>query len=282
MKKLIKDYLKKGRTIVTTNGVTTKTAAVYVGSIKDYTPLENGFNRALADEIVGIVESSQGRLWNQGHWREFFGQWDAPVDRDVLEALNPALVDPKDANERCGTTMCIAGWAGELTGADWVVDLTLGKAGWTSFDDWVLIRREDLATDGSMREDFGPFNNSNYAEPLKKRGFSRETHAAVLVSDYARHALGIGTDPLMLFDGDNSWARVLGCIDAYTEYGPHFLPGEKLEVYTLAHGSYQAQETYGYDADEIVAYLESIKGRGIGFDYHEENVPQWASDMADA
>lgn len=285
MKKSIRDYARKGRTIVTTNGVKTQTAAMYVTTLKDFVPLPNGFNKALADEIVETIEWSKGRLWHQDHWRGFMTGWEVSDEMaDLLAELNPALVpDPKDDSERCGTTMCIAGWAGELTGADWVVDLVLGKKGYTAYDDFVFVRKDSLpegfSTYSLTNE---PFRYDLYKERLAKRGFTQETHTTMMVGEYARFAMGIGRDPLSLFDGDNAWWQVLGTIDAYTAFGAdgaEDYEGDRFKALILAKGADRVVEEWGYTREEVDSYLESIEGQKIGFDYHRANAPEWAMAM---
>src|SRR5690348_14370453 len=75
---------EQGRIIHTTNGVDTRTHAVYVKEIKPYdSPLDNGFNLELASDVIEQIKRTP-LLWNQGTWR---------TDLD-LEAIQRRLDDP--------------------------------------------------------------------------------------------------------------------------------------------------------------------------------------------
>lgn len=279
------------RIITTTNGAETTTEAFYLRELKDFTPLPNGFNLALANEIIDFVESTSGALWYQGSWREILGRW---MDEDKAEAvakLNPTLVTSEA--ERCGTTMCIAGWAAELTGVDWFVDAEMAKAGLTAFDHMVIVRRDDpAATDSGMTDDsplhlgLDSTHSEAYAKAMARRGFSPETHTTVEASTYAAYALGIpeAYDTLNLFGAGNTWWKVRGIIDAYAHFGPvgELSMSRNLELCVMVNGVDDAVGEWEHDDEEAERWGEDLRARKVGFDYRLATAPQWAKNKVGA
>ena len=267
------------RVITTTNGVNTTTEALYVFAPKDYAPLPNGFVRELADDIIGYVERGQGRLWGQGSWRSILN--DGYLGSETLEAiaeLNPALVAGA-SYDRCGTTMCVAGWATELTAADWVVDVAAIRKGSTDWDDLVLVPRAEWA-DRLHDTTTLPLTAGRYVEDLKKRGFSSDTHVAVEAATYAERALGLKDgDTLNLFGASNTWWKVRGIIDAYTEFGVDpelLLMSADAELCVMVAGNVEAVHDWGHDQETVDRITEDLRARKVGHDYHRETAPRWA------
>lgn len=212
----------KARTIHTTNGVDTTTAAVYLRNLKPYDhPLPNGFNAELGDEMWFQIVSVP-LLWEQGSWRDVFYLNDVslPVETAIREAVN---APKKDA--RCGTAMCAAGWVGELGGADWVADNAALQAGDTAMAEAVLVLKQDwqswcekIGWDGSTDLRIAGLSPGR-AQRLASRGFTDRSHVIVSVSRYALMRLGLRDDYVGLFGGSNSLARIRACLDVYAQFG---------------------------------------------------------------
>lgn len=174
MKKTI-ETTDEGAVIHTVNGVDTKTGAIYVREIKTYTPLENGFNLELAQDILAQIRRTP-LLWNQDVWRITFDLDQYPTDylpdavkngsgfyeevmgrTPVLEDLKELLDDVYQPNAKCGTAMCFAGWVAEMTAANFAIDGVLIKA------KHVKLGREPLAEqDQQERERRELLNDLNY------------------------------------------------------------------------------------------------------------------------
>lgn len=318
-----------GPVAVTTNGATTITALLYANGLPETTPLPNGFNRELADWVVGIIEEREGHLWDQGVWRRSASEYE----------LNPELDIPADAEHPCGTAMCFAGWTAELSGSDHVYDALVVKARarneWTfdfatvggevreidlsvleHYNDDVVVPRDDPAMkdliSGSFVRNIGYDLDKSAADYLYARGFDAEKHAVVSLVDYAGHVLGINlyhrnadgtaawhtTDPLELFEGDNTWSKVKGTIDAYTEMASleqaHSLAADEFEDVDfvkasarqeiLCRGVWRFMDSTdhlpesGFDARAIARELYA---QGIGYDYHLLNAADWMVSSRD-
>ncbi|HEY5787679.1 MAG TPA: hypothetical protein VIT65_23185 [Microlunatus sp.] len=210
-----------GRPVLhTTNGVDTRTSPLYLKELKPYRPDPNGFVTELADNIIDVVKSHPA-LHDQGSWRTAL--WAERGDEGYQD-LQALLVVPAPKGEKaCGTAMCIAGWAGELTGADWAVDAdSIGKVGG---------HQESLITTQSWWDakspcDAYPASQLDFSAmnplvrlSLVKRGFT-EQHLHTSVSIYACGELGLlHGDWLGLFEGDNSIDDIEEIISLYHRYG---------------------------------------------------------------
>lgn len=287
MKKSV-DTTAAGPVITTTNGLATATTAFFVKDLKEYPVLENGFRRSLVDEIIGQIADSNGALWNQAYWRAFtedqtYGGHDT-LD-EVVSTLAPWLVTAEESH--CGVQMCIAGWASELVAADWLVDARAWKEhrGWVEYnisdlEDKILVRRDD-----PLWEDYSSWWSDLASRTdvidncrLIERGFSGETHKIANVDEFAHRALGLDEDPFELFEGDNNWWRILGIIDAYTEFGPRDLEADEdgwLRWRIMADGYSRWYDRTG--AEEI---RDALADEGVGTDYHREHAPSWALERA--
>lgn len=219
----------KTYTIHTVNGVDTRTGAVWVKEIREYKPLENGFNLDLANTVYSHIERNE-ELWNQDAWRAFLGPEE--FDEDEAKHIKSMLAFESDLTDpMCGTAMCFAGWVGELSGADWVIDgkaikedgfnhaqhnveqvlITVEQAEW--FDEHYEaaseVNRLDVMLDYDVRE------------KLARRGFLPDTHRLVQVSEYALYRLGlVHGDWLGLFAGGNGLSDIRERLDTYARFGP--------------------------------------------------------------
>jgi hypothetical protein len=247
-------------TIITnTNGTTTWTSQVLRHPIKAYdTFLDNGVNKELMEDVMDSIKASP-TLWDQGSWRSI-EIWDPQeptgdyhlVAQEVkaLLAFNTDVAELEVKPPVCGTSMCMAGWASELSGADWVVDGTVMK----------MITKDEMSVTSNVSElselvwvprgwfmdrvdhdksslDYGNTWNGTadytsayfwdeLGEELQiisaKRGFSVASHAVINVSTYAKMALGICSDPLRMFDGSNSVKMLSKCADYYIAHGADY------------------------------------------------------------
>lgn len=257
--------------IQTENGVTTITEPFYVRELKDFTPREDGYNQELAEEVYRLISTYQA-LWSQNTWRtEFYLErdedgdleWDEYVDdisdrrfidaEELQRQLDEMLVQAqKDSTApTCGTAMCFAGWVGEITGADWVIDhqairkggaeAQIPKSERAYFEDKVLVRKEDWTFLGELTG--GSIWRESMTEPVQRhlssRGFAKETHYIVPVDLYARKALGVGSmqwrlygDMPVLFEGNNQLRDIRYVLDRYAEDGPRVrVPVSELPSY---------------------------------------------------
>jgi len=226
-----------GRIIHTTNGVDTRSTAVYVKQIKSYDkPLANGFNLELAQAVIDQIKATP-LLWNQDVWRAPFdttvyevgdylpGEVEDPRTIDLFKEINgrkpvlgdlqELLSDLSEPNAKCGTAMCFAGWVAELTGANFVTDAAFLKIRYSTASaagnpELAQIRESArLISDADIlvtREEAKSYDLSfpmegRYAPAvlriLAARGFTPSTHRVVVIDDYAEIQLG-------LLDGDGA------------------------------------------------------------------------------
>jgi hypothetical protein len=229
--------------IRTTNGVDTRSAPVYLKELKDYQPSEGGFVTELAQDVQSVI-SEHPSLWDQGVWRVTMSQISQENDPDLyaeLQAMRSTPLDP-DRNA-CGTTMCMAGWAAELSGVDWMVDADrLGKV--YNNEEYALVTEEQWnATepcDSGAPSRLGQYDTVLNG-PLKKRGFTDE-HLVVRVGDYACAALGlIHGDWLELFNGSNDLQDLRLIVQAYAEFG--VVPNLEAMEHVDSHDFRQARKS---------------------------------------
>lgn len=217
-----------GELITTENGVATTTRSVMNIAAPSFDwrttfDPDSGVNKELMQYTLDQITDHRD-WWNQGVWRDFTALWGQPRSEEHL-----ASVLPYDALEpACGTAMCTAGWVVETTRPDWVIDAATFKALTKAklhrlvdrYEDSVLVRYDDvLYPEFTTPKDTAWTWESTYddelIELLKARGFSGTTHHVEAISNYAARCLGIGSDPFSLFDGDNSYERVLETITEY-------------------------------------------------------------------
>mgnify|MGYP001791606731 FL=1 len=235
----------RGYIITTKNGAKTTTGSFYTRTLKTYTPLENGFNKELADDVLNIISENEA-LWNQGEWRKVFdlkagddyldNQWMSPQQVQAQVSSMIAFDADKTA-PTCGTAMCFAGWVAELTGADFVIDAdaikayTKGKLQKRVVDYYannLLIARPDPAdpvinSNYHLTTDWQSNNNvpDDLAKMLVKRGFTPATHYIGDIGDYASVALGrIQGSPL--FQESNSIENIEKIVNTHVEHGPRY------------------------------------------------------------
>lgn len=293
MKKTITD----DRTIITENGVQTRTEALYaIPWLTDTTPLPNGFDRELAVHVANFIGSQRtpGRtngVWDQSVWRSIW--WDITTDgvpshthnRKVIDTMQSLLqVDNDQAAERCGTTMCLAGWVSEVTAVDWVIDagvMRLVKQGplyrqdvedWEDKLfvrlDWVDAHPQRSRWSGTVNRewidrDYEPMNEV-IAAAAADRGFTRETHAVMSVQGYAAARLGIVSyrnviDPLGLFGGSNGYNGLLALIDVYSRWGVDAV--HRAMVSLTDEGDPTSTELWSYQADREQHYFDMKEPR---------------------
>lgn len=312
-----------GPVAVTTNGGTTITALLYAQGLPETTPLPNGFDRELADWVVGVIEEREGHLWNQDVWRR----------RAYENEVNPELDIKADEKHPCGTSMCFAGWTTELAGGDHVydtpaikartlnqylmeftaVDGTVHQVDLSSIENYgesVIVSHEDPATKDLVRAGYATALRDIPDETLAylhARGFDDAKHVLVSVSDYAAHRLGIleyhrdedgrahwfRSDPFDLFDGENTWPRVKGIIDAYTEMESisaayHLLSDgtwtkERARQAILCRGVDHFMANCSIDLDfNPMAIARECYAQGVGYDYHRLHADAWMLGAEDA
>lgn len=232
---------EQGQLIVNQNSLRTTTRNVFrIDLTKTYTPLENGFNKELADAALEVIRHNR-MLWSQGTWRtilhvdrqssqyeEFRSQFDELVN-DVA---------PEDRTHACGTAMCFAGWTAELTGVDHVVDMAYlvnvraGAAPYTaSTIDRVLVPREEFSAwtrEHQVSSSIGYLTAWTELYPeqqdhLAKRGFTDETHVIIDLFTFACWKLGLPqADWLEAFAGGNSLESIQASVEAYARFGPTY------------------------------------------------------------
>jgi hypothetical protein len=248
-----------GFVIHTQNGVDTRTAAMYVRELKEYTPLKNGFNLELAEAVLEQIKRTP-LLWDQGSWRtklfysmgwsedahwtfvpetarSLFAETREQISRPTVGDLKEQLSEYVDPNTTCGTAMCFAGWVAELTGADHVVDSKM-LAELNAYDgsvrrealvgladeymDYLLIPRQKAEEHGFGRWGYDEIKDVLSKEQrriLKERGFRNKTHVMVSISTYAATMLGFIAQP-PLFNAGNSYGRLQQYVRLYTGQGP--------------------------------------------------------------
>ena len=241
------------RGIKTKNGKSTFTATIYDLPLKTYTPLPNGFNLELAEEVFKIIENTQ-LLWDQDSWRNpVWMDPGAPEYDEIVEKIEAITADMK--KPVCGATMCFAGWATECSRMDWVID-----GGWfklvneqgtqlpqrvaiNQYIDQVLIKQDDPVY-ADLIECCGPDDGpptlfedmpAPLVTNLKKRGFSELTHASFSAGAVAKRLLGIGDDKLGLFQASNDLEEIRRIIDFYAARGGRL---SQADVRDYIHGDY--------------------------------------------
>lgn len=206
-----------GEVIETTNGITTVTAAMMKVARREYPNFDprSGVNVELLRAVVENLTAHK-EWWDQGSWRTVLEPYEQTIGQ--LDSL-PSVVAYVDVEPSCGTALCFAGWATEITPTDFVVDATWALAARTDPDleywadkleSYVLVRADQV-------HDFTEFENwddviggdSKVEEMLRKRGFTSDTHVLVEISEVAQARLGIPGDPFDLFGGSNSFEQVL-------------------------------------------------------------------------
>ena len=237
MKKSIK-RTSKGYAVHTVNGVNTKTGTVWTKQIREFKPLDNGFNLELANHVFDIISENQ-ELWDQSSWRRLVLDWelvdDVEIDDDGKsrkDILAMMAFERDLTNPICGTAMCFAGWVGEVTGADYVVDSKVLRK--TEDHDEITETELEYILVSKAALEGKPWSGKRWHEwdftheinkILKKRGFSAETHRLMPVSDYAEMMLGLEHgDVLSLFDGSNNLEGIREIIDLYAKNGPTGYP----------------------------------------------------------
>lgn len=234
---------KAGRYMITTvNGAKTTTGSFYAKELKEYIPLENGFNAMLADDVVKIISENQA-LWDQGTWRQIFtaDQYDEYLSarshymsgsvKEVADNVRTMLAFEQDKDDPvCGTAMCFAGWVAELTGVDWVIDSEVVKAFHKGKIDKdmmdrhaseVLIKRgANLETKNISWIDWVGISEE-LSKVLVKRGFTPETHRIIEVSDYAADQLG-GIECSPLFQEGNNIKDINRIVRHHVDGGPRW------------------------------------------------------------
>jgi hypothetical protein len=253
------DVSGKTRTIHTTNGIDTRTTAVYLRNLKPYeTFLPNGFNAELGEDMWHqLVVAPQ--LWDQGTWRSGFHLGD--VTTELTEAVRERVNAPKKTT-RCGTVMCAAGWVDELAGADWVVDNTILQKGYvTNHTESVLLPRADYVAwcerVGLTRETQEIATLSeNLQYRLKERGFTDATHVVTSAMVYSLVRLGLRDDYVGMYSASNGYAALRAKLDAYIQYGDLALDDQR----TIVEARHFADER-----EEV--YVDEVHG-SFGGDYH--------------
>ena len=240
MKKTI-EHTDDGYVVHTVNGVDTRTSAFYVRQVPAFEPLANGFDIDLAKHVLMQIDKTS-TLWHQASWRTLVTP-DPDFEPQQYEELVTALQEPEP---KCGTAMCFAGWVGELSAANWVVDASLLKAAHrtsesTGFarpnlltaseqDEFVLVTVEEAEQwrtqfcDQALQNDVGGLNSDTVGtwvyEQLEARGFTSDTHRIMHVSDYACVQLGLKHgDIYQLFHPANGRADLERILKAYAEHG---------------------------------------------------------------
>lgn len=221
MKKSI-EKTDAGYTIRTVNGVDTKSGAIWVREIKEYEPLENGFNLALANEVYELINTHQ-YLWDQDSWRRLL--FTSDLDAEEKRELKSMLAFEADLTQpTCGTAMCFAGWVSELSGADYVSDAQMIEAAKSQspYMEYILVRRDELNERWDTRAvTMDEYLGGQALARAQERGFSDETHKLMAIEDYALMKLGlVDGDWLELFSGSNDLEDIRSIIDDYADAGP--------------------------------------------------------------
>lgn len=229
--------------LITTNGRATTTDTIWPFPV--HLPSRNavGVDEKLMFDVLGFI-SGHRHLWEQNAWRRFFDTMeteylpetmreDIEADVALLPAVDPVVIDGEVDNAvtyRCGTQGCFAGWAIEVARCDWVIDAAAYKAlpyntgAWTSF---ILVRREEVAPHLEEPWSTSPAQDQwdhvltygKVRELVLARGFHPDTHRIVEVQNHAQHLLGIGTDPLAMFAGENTLAQLRLIARFYARWG---------------------------------------------------------------
>lgn len=249
------DVSGKTRTIHTTNGVDTRTTTVYLRNLRDYTPLPNGFNKELAEEMwFEIVRLPM--LWDQGSWRSVV---DISGGSPLAEAIREHVNAPK-SKARCGTAMCAAGWVAELGGADWVIDNEAVQEGALNHTESILVPVEqwqEYAQAKSLVDDLRTGINDlnpHLQARLQSRGFTWESHVILSVREYALLRLGLTDDYLNMFSANSDYPRIRACLDTYAHFGdlpygsgPTFVQADSMRVARQESYEDEAHQSFGGD-----------------------------------
>ena len=243
-----RSIVKRGKWEATTtrNGVNTWTANVFRTPLKKYTPLENGFNLELANDVYDTI-SKNPYLWNQASWRDV-DVLDPDFGSEQLLANSKMVAFEMELDKpACGTTMCFAGWATELVKVDWVVDAywfdKINRTQATEMEDpngtlFDLVNYAEMVLLPNVPGDLVDLDNqmawTNLPEPLSKRlvarGFTPRTHHLGTVQDAGQEALGIDHDRLGLFSAGNNLDQIRTIIDGYAKYGPKPTKAQVVEL----------------------------------------------------
>lgn len=206
----------------------------------------NGFEEALATFVVDFLAKPDiAPLWDQGCWR-------APVWVDVDHpegTLDRTMADTAlslfgtSAAPACGTAGCLAGWLGELSGVDWVLDRRdladrRAATAHSPYLAYILLSRAALASLlGTVVGSWVWHESLAHVEvygwddmkTLGARGFDPVTHVIVPVGTWAGLRLGITgldansdwvDDPYALFSGNNDEKDVRRTIEEYATEWP--------------------------------------------------------------
>ena len=217
-----------------------------------YQPLSNGFNLELANHVYDLIQEYGTPLWDQESWRQIIRDIDVPPSS--MKKLMELVIQP-ETEHTCGTAMCCAGWIGESTGVDWVVDASAPalkayrhQLNNRSIDpsEMVLVRRNEPGIE--MRYDYSVSRqgwpeefSKDLRDSLKARGFTPRTHAVMTIGVYAEVLLGlINGDWLNLFNGGNQMRDLRLIIDLYAYAGSRSLRGAELDDDSVLRRYYEA------------------------------------------
>ena len=180
------------------------------------------FNTELGEAVYKTV-SENSALWDQQTWRSAFTGLDG-MDATQEEAVRH--LTPIGSLDTCGTAMCFAGWTGEITGADWVVDRSAILGELTANAEMVMVTREWLDRHAVGSDALAVYSMDKRAlhpdvlAHLKSRGFDSRVHAMIPVESYARIALGlVDGDWRDLFGSENTMENIREILDLYEEHG---------------------------------------------------------------
>jgi len=229
--------------VQTSNGVATRTRLVTRHPHRTYTPLPNGFNAELAQAVLAAIQDNE-LLWDQGAWRDLallrnpevqpLLQTQPAASRYVDESgtVVPGL---PELTTSCGTVMCAAGWAVELTEGDWVIDAEMVEDWarhqvdrnrawrWAEYYSAMALAPKTLWADAHAMATIESMPLELRLQ-LAARGFSDATHVVVSAHFQALTVLGLADtavpDVLELFSEDNDLPMLRRIVDIYTEHGP--------------------------------------------------------------
>ena len=277
MKKTI-ETTEFGPVIHTVNGVDTRTTPVYARQALTFEPLPNGFNQALAEHIIGIISPKSrpkagSHLWEQASWRKLLDDygWDPAKERAIKSETKRIAGDTVAYDNRCQTAMCVAGWVGEMTLANWVVDARdLAGLDWADESDLSLVYVTHAEAD-AMDADMCGYNtvrrHGSYVLQRYRgteRGFTDETHVPISVSTYALYQLGLHHgDWLNLFGGGNTVADIKRIVGLYAEHGPAL----SVEGYLACHGEGNVRDWFCVRGEPYEKLVEVVEDR-LNMRYH--------------
>lgn len=196
------------------------------------TPNRPSLNADLLRKTLDAVEHADGH-WRQDDWRDLSGDTWRITEPQIARSGQYGL---SAADAECGTTMCFAGWAVQLSpravylvDAEAVVaarradDLDLAYA-LTALAERVLVRPTAMDGMGCGYEALDEWLDRRLRcldLTAQACALLRLTHAdrldwtVTLVQDAALRVLGIGSDPLGLFEGDKNADSVQATVEAY-------------------------------------------------------------------